>query len=61
MILNKKITIRLDEIEDKFLRNKSKEMDCSITDIVKQSLNEYYSTKTFKTCKDRKKEKWRLC
>lgn len=61
MILNKKITIRLDEIEEEFLKNKSKEMGCNITDIVKQALNEFYSTKTFKTCKDRKKEKWRLC
>ena len=60
MILKGKITIRLDEKEEAFLRNKSKETICSITDIAKKSLNEYYSTRIFKTCKERKKEKWRF-
>lgn len=60
MNLSNRATIRLDENEEKFLKEKATESNDNITDIIKKALNQFYDTDIFISSQQRKSRKWGL-
>ncbi|MGG5460294.1 DUF6290 family protein [Clostridium sp. B9] len=58
MKLTSKITIRLNQNEEKFLKGMSNEYEMNITDFIKNALNICYDTDVFILSQARRLRKW---
>lgn len=60
MNLSNRVTIRLDENEERFLKEEATKSNDNITDIIKKALNHFYGTDIFISSQQRNLRKWGL-